>query len=186
MPTITSVLIAPPDPPLQDEVVTLRPWTMDDAPAVAAACQDPEIPRWTTVPIPYSDEDARQFVAAVTQPGVEDQLALATTRTEDGLVVGSMTFWIIRPGVGEFGYWAAAEARGRGYTPRALRLLARWVLDELGLPRLQLGTFPGNKASERVAEKVGFAPEGVLRSWMDQRGERRDVRMWSLLPGELV
>jgi RimJ/RimL family protein N-acetyltransferase len=185
MPTIGCVQISPPDPPLQDELVALRPWAMDDAPGVAAACQDPEIPRWTTVPTPYSLEDAHQFLAAVTGADLENQLALAMTKADDGLLVGSMTFWIVKPGVGEFGYWTAAEARGRGYTPRALRLLARWAFDELGVPRLQLGTFPGNRSSERVAEKVGFAPEGVLRSWMDQRGERRDVRMWSLLPGEL-
>ena len=49
---------------------------------------------------------------------------------------------------------------------------------------MQLGTFPGNVASERVAEKSGFAREGVLRSWLEQRGERRDVTMWSRLPGD--
>ena len=58
-------------------------------------------------------------------------------------------------------------------------------LEELGLARLQLGTLPGNTASERVAEKVGFRREGTLRSYLDQRGERRDVLMWYLLPGEL-
>jgi RimJ/RimL family protein N-acetyltransferase len=51
--------------------------------------------------------------------------------------------------------------------------------------RLQLGTIPGNSASERVAEKTGFAREGVLRSYADQRGDARDVTMWSLLPSEL-
>jgi RimJ/RimL family protein N-acetyltransferase len=49
---------------------------------------------------------------------------------------------------------------------------------------MQLGTFPGNVSSERVAEKCGFTREGVLRAWMEQRGERRDVTMWSLLPGD--
>ena len=74
---------------------------------------------------------------------------------------------------------------GRGYTPRALRVFSQWAFDQLKLPRLQLGTLPGNTSSERVAEKVGFSQEGVLRAYLDQRGERRDVLMWSLLPGEL-
>jgi RimJ/RimL family protein N-acetyltransferase len=52
--------------------------------------------------------------------------------------------------------------------------------------RLQLGTIPGNKASERVAEKLGFSRDGLLRSFADQRGDARDVTMWSLLPGELA
>jgi RimJ/RimL family protein N-acetyltransferase len=137
------------------------------------------------VPVPYTEDDARDWLTSVTDPAIEDHLALAMVTSDRGDFVGSMSLFIVKQGVAEFGYWAAPEARGRGYTSRALRLLARWALDELKLPRLQLGTLPGNTASERVAEKAGFSREGVLRSYLDQRGERRDVLMWSLLPGEL-
>jgi RimJ/RimL family protein N-acetyltransferase len=179
------VRIPPPDPPLRDDLVALRPWTFDDVDAVTRACQDPEIPRWTMVPTPYTEADAREWLRQITDPAIEDHLALAMTTSDGRGFVGSMSLFMIKPGVGEFGYWAAPEARGRGYTSRALRLLARWTFDELRLPRLQLGTLPGNTSSERVAEKAGFSREGVLRSYLDQRGERRDVLMWSLLPGEL-
>jgi RimJ/RimL family protein N-acetyltransferase len=174
-----------PDPPLRDDVVELRPWRLDDMSDVVAACQDPEIPRWTMVPTPYSEDDAREFLDHVTKEP-EDQLNLALTRVDDDLPIGSITIWLVKPGVAEFGYWTAREARGQGYTPRALRLFSGWAFDELKLPRLQLGTIPGNTPSERVAEKVGYVREGVLRSYLDQRGERRDVLMWSLLPGELA
>jgi RimJ/RimL family protein N-acetyltransferase len=153
-------------------------------PAVARACQDPQIPRWTMVPTPYLEADARTWLTQVTDPAIEDHLALAMVTSKDEFV-GSMSLFMVKPGVAEFGYWTAPEMRGRGYTPRALTLLARWAFDELRLPRLQLGTLPGNTASERVAEKAGFSREGILRSYLDQRGERRDVLMWSLLPGEL-
>jgi RimJ/RimL family protein N-acetyltransferase len=152
---------------------------------VTRACQDPDIPRWTTVPSPYSERDARGWLEAITDPALEDQVNLAITTAQDGALAGAIGLGIVKPHVAEFGYWAVAEARGHGYTPRALRLFAYWAFDELELARLQLGTFPGNRPSERVAEKVGFRPEGVLRSYMQQRGEWRDVRMWSLLPGEL-
>jgi RimJ/RimL family protein N-acetyltransferase len=174
-----------PNPPLADDEVMLRQWTLDDIPAVTAACQDPEIPRWTTIPVPYTEADARAYIDVVTDPTLEDQANFAIAHVDDGRLIGSISLMIVKPKVGEIGYWAAPEARGRGYTPRALRLLSRWGFEDLKLPRLQLGTFPGNRASERVAEKVGYTPEGVLRSYMEQRGERRDVRMWSLLPGEL-
>ena len=177
--------IDPPDPTLRDDAIVLRRWAPEDVAAVTRACQDEEIARWTTIPSPYSEDDARVWLASVTDPALEDQLNFAVTKADDGSLVGSMSLWILRREIGEFGYWAVAEARGHGYTPRALRLLAKWAIDELHLSRLQLGTFPGNRASERVAEKVGFTPEGVLRSYIEQRGERRDVRMWSLLPGEL-
>ena len=52
-----------PDPPLSDGVITLRSMTGADADAVTAACQDPEIPRWTRVPVPYRRADALAWIA---------------------------------------------------------------------------------------------------------------------------
>ncbi|MGH2801119.1 MAG: GNAT family N-acetyltransferase [Thermoleophilaceae bacterium] len=46
---------------LSDGEIALRPFIEDDVPAITAACQDPEIPRWTLVPSPYTEEDARAF-----------------------------------------------------------------------------------------------------------------------------
>src|SRR5690242_19366507 len=50
-------------PTLSDGVVTLRPRRLEDADAVTAACQDPEIPRWTTVPSPYTREHAMEYLS---------------------------------------------------------------------------------------------------------------------------
>jgi RimJ/RimL family protein N-acetyltransferase len=173
-----------PDPPLSDDAIALRPWTIDDVPAITAACQDPEVPRWTTVPTPYTEEHAREFVLSMSRPDLDDTLGLAI-ETPGSPAVGSITIWIVTAGVVEFGYWLSPKARGRGYMPRALFLLSRWTVSALEVRRLQLGTIPGNSASERVAEKAGFSREGVLRSLASQRGEARDVLMWSLLPSEL-
>ena len=59
-------------------------------------------------------------------------------------------------------------------------------IDELGLKRLDLTADPGNFASQRVAEKVGFQREGLIRSILQHpEGHRRDAVLFSLLPGEL-
>jgi RimJ/RimL family protein N-acetyltransferase len=80
----------------------------------------------------------------------------------------------------------AATARGRGVCTRALRLLSRHALDDLGLQRLQLVADPDNVASQRVAEKAGFRREGVLRAHLRHPdGRIRDSVMFSLLPGDL-
>ena len=47
---------------LLGRTVRLRSWRPDDVGAVLAACQDPEIQRWTEVPVPYRHEHAG-FVA---------------------------------------------------------------------------------------------------------------------------
>ena len=60
------------------------------------------------------------------------------------------------------------------------------ALEELGLQRIDLITDPDNVASQRVAEKVGFQREGVMRAHLRHPdGRIRDSVMFSLLPGEL-
>ncbi len=165
---------------LRDGELTLRPFTLDDVPAITHACQDPEIQRWIPViPRPYTDEDARSFVTA-------EDLGHQFAIVEAGELIGSIGMRVNQFATGHIGYWCAKEARGRGLTPRALRLVARFGLEELGLGRLELITDPDNLASQRVAEKVGFRREAVLRSHLlHPDGRRRDSVMFSLLPGEL-
>jgi RimJ/RimL family protein N-acetyltransferase len=83
------------------------------------------------------------------------------------------------------GLGAAPEARGRGVATHAVRLLARWAFDDLGLARLALTCAPDNHASQRVAERCGFSREGVLRSHIPFKGGRRDTVVFGVLPGEL-
>jgi RimJ/RimL family protein N-acetyltransferase len=165
---------------LRDGDLTLRPFTLEDVPAITRGCRDPEILRWIPViPRPYTEADARSFVTA-------EDLGHQFAIVEQGGLVGSIGMRVNQFGTGHIGYWCVKEARGRGLTPRALRLVARFGLEELGLGRLELITDPDNVASQRVAEKVGFTREAVLRSHLlHPDGRRRDSVMFSLLPGEL-
>jgi len=165
-------------------VVTLRQWREDDAPAVAEICQDPEIPRWTNVPSPYTEADARAFIRE-TLAGERAEMARAIVDAHDGTLLGAIGLRLPAPGVGEVGYWLAARARGRGAATRAVRLICAWAFSEFLLARIQLHTLPGNDASERVAERAGFTREGVLRSFTEIKGRRTDITMFSLLPEEL-
>ena len=171
---------------LRDGQVMLRAWRHEDAPAVAAACADPEIPRWIPfVPVPYTEQDAREYIAQCLAAG-EERRPFAIADASDGGILGAIDMRVTPIGNGHIGYWVAPEARGRGVCTRALRLLCGWALKELGLGRLELVADPDNAASQRVAEKVGFRREGVLRAHLPHRdGRRRDSVMFSLLPGEL-
>lgn len=83
------------------------------------------------------------------------------------------------------GYWLTPIARGRGVATHATRLMARWALDDMRLARLELTCAPDNAASQRVAMRCGFTREGLLRSHVPFKGQRRDTVIFSLLPGEL-
>ena len=85
----------------------------------------------------------------------------------------------------ELGYWVAREARGRGVATRAVRMLSAWAFENLPTDLIEIHAEPDNAASRRVAERVGFRFEGVLRSYFVNKGVRRDAASYSLLRGEL-
>jgi RimJ/RimL family protein N-acetyltransferase len=173
---------------LSDGVVRLRPMTEEDVPAVVAAVQDPAIPRFTVVPSPYGDEEARRWLR-VSAAGIEagTDLPVLIVDAAGGELLGATGLHNIDPGSGRCsaGYWVAAPARGRGVAGRGLALLARHAFDALRVQRIELWIEPANTASLRVAETVGFTREGLLRSFMHIGGERRDMLMYSLLPDDL-
>ncbi|HEY6429343.1 MAG TPA: GNAT family N-acetyltransferase [Acidimicrobiales bacterium] len=185
------VALPAPERPLSDGVVTLRRFTFDDVPAVARACQDPEIPRWTAgIPQPYEEEDARSWIGRHDHFWAQEQVAaFAFCDAADGELLGSMSLAEVdfTSRSANVGYWAAPWARRRGATTRALRLICGWGFEVLGLDVIHLMTLPGNVASERVAEKAGFASVGMLddvrlRRALDPEARHR-LRHWVLRRG---
>ena len=168
---------------LRDGDLVLRPWTEDDVDAMVAGCNDPDVAWWIpTIPHPYTAEDALGFIRGDVRPD-HDAMAIEV----GGQVVGGIGMGVNAHDYrARVGYWVAAGARGRGTCTRALRLLVRYALEKLELQRLDLIIDPDNVASQRVAEKVGFQREGVLRAHLRHPdGRIRDSVMFSLLPGEL-
>jgi RimJ/RimL family protein N-acetyltransferase len=171
---------------LSDGSVRLRLLAEADLPALVAACQDPEIARWTHVPDPYTEADARDWSRLqdrLRREGSELHLLVVDAGTDR--LLGAIGLTVDRAdGRGVLGYWVASEARSRGVATRAVRLLSAWALEELDLGRVQINVEPDNEASQRVAEAAGFTREGVLRSYAVIKGRRRDMIVFSLLSGE--
>ena len=65
-----------------------------------------------------------------------------------------------------------------------MRLVAQWGFDQLGLARVELLTHPANHAAIAVAERAGFAREGLLRAYREKHGTRQDRVVFSLLSSE--
>jgi RimJ/RimL family protein N-acetyltransferase len=172
---------------LRSDALVLRPWRMEDAASVEVACQDPDIQHWIPlVPRPYTRADAEAFLRDCLESG-EERFAFAVADPDTDEMLGSIDMHVNAMRTGSIGYWVARDARGQGTCTRALRMLATWALERRGLERLELITDPDNLASQRVAKKVGFRREGVLRSHLlHPDGRRRDSVLFSLLPGELV
>jgi len=168
--------------PLSDGVVALRHWAESDVDEIVSCLDgDEEIGRWLDlIPQPYTRDDALEFVRGI---GKE---SFAVTDAASGRLLGSIGVrWNEQRDVAEIGYWLRAGERGRGAMGRALALATAFAFDQ-GAARIQLRTAVGNDASRRVAERAGFALEGVLRAahYSVRLGRRGDWAMYSL-PDEL-
>jgi RimJ/RimL family protein N-acetyltransferase len=172
-------------PTLTGPRVRLRPWRPDDAAAVYEACQDPEIQRWTQVPIPYAREHAQGFVDGIAASTWADGGGLFAVEPSDGgPLAGSMGLTPPSDGFAEAGYWTVAGYRGRGFTAEALGLLTAWAFSAVGVHRVELHVDPENAGSRRVAERAGYRPEGLIRQRFLHRGRPDDVVLYALLASD--
>jgi RimJ/RimL family protein N-acetyltransferase len=155
----------PSAPTLRGSRFALRPWRHSDAPALAPACGDADICRFTRVPLAYSPAAAEAWIAAQRRR-VEDGSAvvLAIEPAGGDLPVGMAGVF----GLGEpqpearLGYWLIRAFRGQRLARDAAQLLTTWALTELGLQALHADIEPDNVASKRVAQALGARPSGQV------------------------
>ncbi|HEV8404113.1 MAG TPA: GNAT family protein [Candidatus Limnocylindrales bacterium] len=146
--------------------LALRPWRETDAPALFAACQDPEIARWVTIPQPYGQADADAFIAssqAMWRDSSGAPFAIVESATDR--LLGAVTLFGPEGHQATVGLWLAPEGRGRGAGTRALRRLVEWTFETRPVFRIDCFIMVGNEPSERMVVRAGFQREGVLRGW---------------------
>jgi RimJ/RimL family protein N-acetyltransferase len=178
--------IALPSDPLVDGRTVLRPWRDSDVPALAIACTDPEIARWTRVPDNYGETDARAFLLHRYDALLAGTTAPFAIVSHSDALLGSVSLMRLasEDRRGEVGYWLAREARGQGHATRAVRLICGWGFRSLGLERVDLFAATGNQASQRVAERAGFTREATLRAYMRGKDGQQDMVAFGLLAHE--
>lgn len=108
---------------------------------------------------------------------------LQTVMVQDGAIVGTVGFhrvdWVNRSA--SLGYWLAGAAQGRGTMTAAARAMTDYGFRTWRLNRIEIRAGVGNRRSRAVAERLGFAQEGVLRQ-AERIGERYvDHAVYSML-----
>jgi [ribosomal protein S5]-alanine N-acetyltransferase len=167
----------------------LRSFSHGDLDLIREASADAYIPVITTVPAVFSEEEGRRFIErqwSRAEEGVGYSFAIADARTDRAC--GQAGLWLrdVSRGRAEVGYWVVASARGRGAAAAAAQALAGWAHRELRIPRVELYVEPWNTASLRSAERAGFEREGLLRSWQELGGQRKDMVVYSKLAATLA
>lgn len=172
---------------LEDDVVELRPWRVEDAAVMAAGAVDPDIARFCMMPPGYTSEMARQFIVDAPRAWEEDgwlHLALVPAGSDEPAGALGVLRVDRTSRSGEFGYWLLPQWRGHGLAHAAVSLTVEWAFATLELRRLVIGTMVANHASRRIARTLGFVPEAMLRSYRPFGTGRTDCVAYSLLREE--
>lgn len=175
-----------PDPELVGERVHLRRWSYDDLACIEAAATDPDIPRGTTVPAQFTEEEGRAFIDRQWYRQTSGR-GLSMAIDVAGEAVG-LVFLGLGPGRGhcDLGYWLVPDARGKGFGTEAVALVSGWILTATDVHRLVAQVVPGNEASVGVLLNNGYAEEGRLREWLWVEDAPVDVIQYSLLRSDLA
>jgi len=151
--------------PLKTGRLILDVWQNSDWTAFRPIAQDPEVMRYITGGVPWTDEQVRRFV--------DRQVELYAGRSfcrwrvldpASGHLMGfcGVGFWgqELAP---EIGWWLAKRYWGRGFATEAAQCALRDIFGRVGLEGVISVAEAGNTASRRVMEKLGMRLECVLQ-----------------------
>lgn len=179
---------------LTSERLQLDPPVAADAAEVAAAvAHDSDILGWTTVPEPYSLEDAEEWIASVREAWKSDEQTggdatwLIREVCSDSCpatpVIGAISVTCDGK-VGEIAYWLTGSHRGKGYMTEAVGLVLDFAFETMSLEailwRAVVRDGTPNWPSFKVVWRHGFTYGGLVRSACWHKGEARDCMLASL------
>jgi ribosomal-protein-serine acetyltransferase len=117
---------------------------------------------WATAD--YSLQTAQDFVAR-TRQYFEESGRIEGVIMIDGRIAGSIGFHdldLVNKNA-HVGYWIGREHEGLGIVTKSCSELISYLFDSLELNRIQINCNVGNVRSRRVAERLGFKLEGIMR-----------------------
>lgn len=170
-------------PTLQYGRLTLRRAIQDDVQPIFEACQDPLIPRFTTVPSDYTILHAQNFVDR-TQESLELERELPFVITFDVAerekFAGVISLHTINTHnhCAEIGYWMHPDMRGQGIATTAAKLITNLGITSIGFRRIEGVVDVENIASQKLLLKAGYEREGVLKKKVTREdGSQLDMAM---------
>lgn len=176
---------------IETERLVLRRFTRKDVSALEEGVRSalPELHEWLPwAHMDYARDDAVAFVKDSQQAWKDDKAYDYGIRTKDHPErhIGNISIWqTSRSGkIGEIGYWIRTDLIGKGYATEATRAVMRVGFTSMGLHKVTLRIAVGNRGSERVAEKLHFTREGILREELLIRGNWTDHTLYSMLDRE--
>ncbi|MHC4224211.1 MAG: GNAT family N-acetyltransferase, partial [Planctomycetota bacterium] len=174
---------------LTTERLTLRAFSLDDAPEVTRLAGDEAIASTTVaIPHPYEERDAVSWIETHEDSFAKGTLAnFAITLRNDGALLGAIGMTLSKAHRhAELGFWMGKEYWNCGYTTEAARAVLRHGFADLGLNRIFAHHFTRNPASGRVLEKIGMMKEGLHRQHVRKGEQFEDIVVYGILGAEFA
>ncbi len=105
----------------------------------------------------------------------------------ENVVVGQLNVANIQHGSvssATIGYWISRAAAGKNITPTAVALAIDYLMDDLGLHRIEIDIRPENLPSLRVVEKLSLRLEGIKERFIHIDGAWRDHKVFAITAEE--
>jgi aminoglycoside 6'-N-acetyltransferase len=163
-----------PAPTLTGDRVALRPVTPQDHAPLSRIRATDEVSRWWGYHDEFLDPDLEQFTVLVHGRPIG---LIQYAEEPDPMYRHAGIDLFLDP-----------QVHHQGYGSEAIRLLARYLLDEVGHHRLVIDPAAANVAAIAAYRKVGFRPVGVMRQY-ERNADRtgwHDGLLMELLTGELT
>lgn len=179
-----------PDRMTSDRLILRRFARRDiDALTEAVSSSIAELNQWLPwAHLGYGKEDSASYIRDSVHSWREGRAYDFTIRLRSDLAVhiGNISVWSVsRMGrAAEIGYWIRTDRAGSGLATEACQRMLALGFDEMGFHKINLRIASGNRQSERVAEKLGFSRDGILRDELLVRGRWIDHTLFSLLEHE--
>jgi len=153
-------------PRLETERLVLREIVPADAEDLFRIFSDEETMRyWSCRPYTSVDQAHRLIKGLAEVRFAGAGINWAITLHGDNRLVGKCGYndWIKAHRRGDISYIVAREQRGKGIVSEALGAMLDYGFDQMDLHSIEAGVTPGNDASTRMLERLGFRLEGHLR-----------------------
>ena len=138
------------------------------------------------IPHPYTEEDALRFLETANQDfrrghSVTFAISILPERELCGAV--GLTISDTHKHA-ELGYWIGVPFWGRGFATEAATAVVKFGFGTLRLNRIYAHHFKGNRASQRVLEKIGMRHEGRFRQHIRKWDQFIDIENYGVLAEE--
>ncbi|MGW1186878.1 GNAT family N-acetyltransferase [Streptomyces sp. NPDC002559] len=164
---------------LVGEGLVLRNWTEADLAAMPDLFDHPDIAYWTPIVSPFDDAAARTRLDRDRQMRAEGTAILLAITVDGRAPLGEVTLRRAPKGA-EIGYAVGPAHRGQGLAARAVRVMAAYAFEHLGVGQVVLELEAENAASVAVATKAGFGLLDVPLIQGEEKGRPCALQTWGL------